>query len=386
MPRRSDPHEIVRAGTVAIPIYRTAKGFTAKWTFGGEKRRADRVRLPELRDEMKRVAASIANGDADTSEAALRRDLEYYRQLEQRLGGTPLHVAVDAYLAAHRTHAMVPAKVEDLIPLILRSKRESGLSSGYLHGLKTHLEAFRKRFGTMQIHEVQADAIREWLVGLEGEKRYQKNVRGSVVTFFCWARDDQRALPLNSKTEAELVAQITVKRKKALIYSPEEMRRMLAVAPKEVMPLLVLGGFCGIRMSEITGEQTDNAPMQVEAILWDFDHVRVSEQKVASKGDRLVPLPKAAKEWLLDLKEETGPVWKRHRYQYHLTEAARKAGVVYRRNGFRKSWITYRMAIVKNANQVADEAGNSPGEIYRSYRRPELAHVAEEWFSIFPTR
>jgi hypothetical protein len=43
---------------------------------------------------------------------------------------------------------------------------------------------------------------------------------------------------------------------------------------------------------------------------------------------------------------------------------------------------SYRIAIVKSADQVALEAGNSPAIIFRHYRELTTEETAKEWFGI----
>lgn len=49
-----------------------------------------------------------------------------------------------------------------------------------------------------------------------------------------------------------------------------------------------------------------------------------------------------------------------------------------------QAYISYRIAIVKSAEQVALEAGNSPSIIFKHYRELVSEEVAEKWFSILP--
>jgi hypothetical protein len=54
------------------------------------------------------------------------------------------------------------------------------------------------------------------------------------------------------------------------------------------------------------------------------------------------------------------------------------------RNVLRHSYISYRIAIVQSADQVALEAGNSPSIIFKHYRELTTPEVAEKWFGIMP--
>ena len=54
------------------------------------------------------------------------------------------------------------------------------------------------------------------------------------------------------------------------------------------------------------------------------------------------------------------------------------------RNVLRHSFISYRIAQVKSADQVALEAGNSPSIIFKHYRELTTEEQADKWFSIRP--
>ena len=64
--------------------------------------------------------------------------------------------------------------------------------------------------------------------------------------------------------------------------------------------------------------------------------------------------------------------------------AAEKAGVPYKRNAFRNSYITYRLIITEDIGKVAEECGTSAKMIKKNYQsRAAIARAtAEEWFSI----
>jgi hypothetical protein len=63
---------------------------------------------------------------------------------------------------------------------------------------------------------------------------------------------------------------------------------------------------------------------------------------------------------------------------------ARKIGITWPHNGLRHSYISYRIALVKDAAKVALEAGNSPDIIFKHYRELVTEEAAETWFAISP--
>jgi len=51
-------------------------------------------------------------------------------------------------------------------------------------------------------------------------------------------------------------------------------------------------------------------------------------------------------------------------------------------NGLRHSFASYRLASVQSTDQVALEMGNSPKEIFRSYRELVSPEAATAWFDV----
>ena len=64
------------------------------------------------------------------------------------------------------------------------------------------------------------------------------------------------------------------------------------------------------------------------------------------------------------------------------TNLSRRLGIDWPHNVLRHSFISYRIAKIKNANEVALEAGNSPDIIFRHYRELATEEQADAWFAI----
>ena len=60
------------------------------------------------------------------------------------------------------------------------------------------------------------------------------------------------------------------------------------------------------------------------------------------------------------------------------------AGIRYKRNAFRNSYITYRLIVTEDIAKVAEETGTSPRMIKKNYQsRAAISRAtAEEWFSL----
>lgn len=57
---------------------------------------------------------------------------------------------------------------------------------------------------------------------------------------------------------------------------------------------------------------------------------------------------------------------------------------VWKANGLRHSFISYRLADIQDMNRVALEAGNSPKMIFQHYRELCTPAEAQTWFALAP--
>jgi hypothetical protein len=67
-----------------------------------------------------------------------------------------------------------------------------------------------------------------------------------------------------------------------------------------------------------------------------------------------------------------------------ITKLAKSLGLEWPHNALRHSYISYRIAVVQSAAQVALEAGNSPTIIFKHYRELVTKEAAAQWFGIMP--
>jgi len=80
--------------------------------------------------------------------------------------------------------------------------------------------------------------------------------------------------------------------------------------------------------------------------------------------------------------DRKGKIVRTKELQTHVPALARALKMEWPRNVLRDSFISYRIAIVQSAGQVALEAGNSASIIFKRYRELSTPEVAEKWFNI----
>ena len=138
------------------------------------------------------------------------------------------------------------------------------------------------------------------------------------------------------------------------------------------------GGFAGLRTAEI--ERLDWTEVNLAGKFIEL------KAKAKTRARRLVPITPNLAAWLEKCKQDEGPVWPQSLpYLFELQrDAAKAAGVKWKHNALRHSFISYQVAEIKNVAQVALEAGNSPDIIFQHYRELVTEETAKGWFGITP--
>ncbi len=322
-------------------------------------------------------------------------DLIQFAIAAVKIVGSPERLVDAARYWKERKGNIKPMLVTDAIAELLKAKTQDGVSAVHHKDLRLRLEnGFSEKFGLHNVSDLDAQQIDTWLRGLDVGKRSRVNYRRVVLTFirFC----ERRGWLARGAVDGTMIDSPKVKSNGAIeIFKPEELRLLLEQSSDKLRPYFVLGGLCGLRTAE---------SLRIDWTEIDFKRntITVEADKAKTASRRIVPLCDAAREWLLPLKQSSGRVLP----YYHVakevnrfllklnrddtekgkakTGSAKKEEFVWRQNALRHTYISARMAIVKDAAKVALECGNSPAMIFSNYR--ELMHdeVAAEWFAIKP--
>jgi integrase len=183
-------------------------------------------------------------------------------------------------------------------------------------------------------------------------------------------------LPASESAAAELVPLAKEAQANTEIFQPVEIQKLLTAASADILPLLAIGGFAGLRVAEICRLDWSAVDLERRIIT-----LRADQAKTASR--RIVPISDNLAGWL-KLLHRKGKVTPNPKIAGSATDLAKKLGIPWRHNGLRHSYISYRIAQIKDAAKVALEAGNSPDIIFKHYRELVTEQDACEWFSITP--
>ena len=278
--------------------------------------------------------------------------------------------------------------VSEVVAELLAVKAARKASTRYLQDLRVRLarfaDAFRKDCCDVTTAEVQA-----WLDSLQLSRQSYKNFRTVAHLFFEFAVARGYAAD-NPVTGSE---SLTVGGGDVEIFTPAEIRRLLAAATPDFLPCLALGAFAGLRSAEI------------ERLAWEDirlaeRHIVIGASKAKTASRRVVPISDTLAAWLAPYAAQTGAVWQGTHEAFYIAQQATaaatavpadaqsgtpaKPAVNWKQNALRHSYASYRFAQTTNAGRVAGELGNSAAVVHRHYRELVKPADAERWFAVKP--
>jgi integrase len=385
-----------------VRIYKTPEGkypgFTLVWFEGSERKRKKFADFTEGKKEAESIADKINHGEnealkltnADRSTYVnccdivdrlgihLETAVREYAEIRKILGKRNPLEAARYYVKTHPEN-MRGKLVSEVAAEFLAEKEKQKKSGDYLADCKYRHGAFAKSFGC-DIADVTGDQINDFLDALKLSTRSRNNFRTSIGTLFEFAREkkyiprDWDGMDTVKAIDGDDDGEIT-------ILTPGELKTFLSRARSKLVPFLAIGAMAGLRSAEIerlTWEDVFRIPGNIE----------VKAKKAKTRARRLVPIQPNLAKWLEVFKEKQGSVMPFADIGLQIREMCAKDGdlpqLAWKRNALRHSFISYRLADVKSAAQVALEAGNSETMVFKNYREIVTADAAKEWFSIEP--
>jgi integrase len=396
--RKAGPAATVKFGSASVPIYLSeSKGrkryFIAHYRDGKRIRKA----FPDLTAAKKEalfVAQRIQSGMQHVTDLK-PHERDSYAKAVELLGELklPLVAAVEDYIQARKlaesesltsmatdyrkffkplTRRM---SVPELVAELIVAREQDGASKTYVSQLKTILNRFAEAFPG-EILGVSSSDIDAWLRGFKVSASSRNSMLVCVKVLFSYGRS-QNCLPAEQMTAPEQLKKVKIKNDDDVsVFTPKQMEKILHAAPPHLIPILAIGAFSGIRMAELN--RLDWSAFDLERGIIEL---RAGQAKTASR--RIIPISDNLRAWIEPLPRK-GKVVRTTLLHRETTALARALKLEWPRNVMRHSYISYRIATVKSADQVALEAGNSPSVIFKNYRELATEEQANEWFGILP--
>jgi len=330
----------------------------------------------------------------------VRRAVDYYRDTRIDLEAEGVTVpsledllrdAVARLRAEHAERQRQSLTVADALEVFHEYKR-SRVGERQRADLRDRLKRFAETFGTRKVSSIETVEIERWLSGLRSRRnpdglrklplvgaQTRNHYRAALHAFFGFA-----ASPAGGWCDANPVAHlepVKVKTAEPEAYAVEDVAKILQDALDhrlDVLPALALQFFSGVRASELP--LLDLATIPTEG-----GEFRVGSDKT---GWRLAWLAPAGRAWLDAQPRKRGKAWTQSRRMLvdAVVAVRAAAGVKKINNGARHSFISYRVAELRDVQRVADECGNSPQTIKKHYRQLVTSEAAKRYFAITPTQ
>ena len=267
--------------------------------------------------------------------------------------------------------------VSQLAKEVLAAKKKDGHAPMYLADLRKRLDRFGRDFGGRPIAAVTVEELDDWLRNLDCAPKTRANFRANIGVLFSYA-ERRRMIDTNPVLQTSRPKLID---KAPEIFSVDELTALLnaaaTVAP-DVLPMLAIGAFAGLRESEI--KRLDWAEVNLQR-----GYIEVKAEKAKTAKRRVVRIQPNLAQWLVPysaMSDILVPVNSRKKL-----EAVRNAAGLQRwsKNGLRHSFASYRLAATNNAANVAAELGHSTLQmLYSTYRELVLPEEAERYWTIAP--
>ncbi len=389
----------ITLGRESVTVYRraTSSGGTGYMVanYADGKRRFDSYatetealdaagRLVRQLSERQVVAASLTNEQAAEYAAAVQTLAPFNLPLSttastvatclKLVGGDlpSLHAAAKFYAARHKQITRKP--VAEIVSELLVVKEGRRCSPRYLSDLQSRLGHFAADFkkDCCDVTTAQAQA---WFDALNLSPQSYKNYRTVAHLFFEFAV----ARGYAADNPIAGVEKLKVRASEAEVFTPAEIRKLLAAAAPDFLPCLAIGAFAGLRSAEIVRLEWSDVRLAER-------HIVIGKDKAKTASRRIIPLHENLAVWLAPYAAQSGMMWQGTPDGFSVAQrnTAKAAGVKWKKNALRHSYASYRFAQTADAGRVAGELGNSAAIVHRHYRELVKLADAEKWFAVKP--
>ncbi len=304
-------------------------------------------------------------------------------EIRRMLGGraTPLEVTRDWL----RRNAVELPKitVTDAVKEIKKQAKTDGKSDLRRKQLANVLDRFAENFN-QEVSTLTPKLIAEYLTALKLAERTRRNHRDVIGFFNRWLV--LRGYLAKGTDWLEGVQNYSARKLGQIsTYTADDMRRLITAADKRILPMIVIGGFAGLRHAEI-------ARLEWQDIDLEEGFIEVKAENAKTDTRRIVPLKPNLKAFLKKLAKKSGKVVSVVNTTKQLLKTAADTAdaeneieaLEWKHNALRHTYISARVAETGDVPRVADEAGNSPQVIRTNYLKRMRPAAATEWFAIEP--
>ena len=411
------PLDTITEKGVSVYIYYTPTkkngkvydGHTLVYTAAGKRKREFVADLEKARTTAKTIAEQLAEGTghAQTLTPAMVADYiaadnaarglghkatlaeivsDYIAAAKHLPSGSTLRDAVADYAKRHsKKTAKMNAKVADIVDAFCQAKQKEGVSTYYLTPLRGVYDRFSKNF-RCAMSSIDSDEIREWIEANYETRNTRIHRRDDLSTLFRWARDCGY-LPEEERTAPQRIKFGRATQRIIGTYTPDELQQILASTPERLIPVIAICALAGVRSKEVFELDWKAVHLAGGA---NERHIELTPETAKTKIRRTAPVLPSLIAWLKPYAKKSGrvspPFQNLDNMTRLITKAVEAAGVTPKKNGFRHSFGTYRLAVTRDAQQTSLEMGNSVRKLLERYNKAATKAQGLKWFSVTPQK
>jgi integrase len=281
-----------------------------------------------------------------------------------------------------------PILADEAVPIFISAMQSEFPNHRTFNDIRERLDKFQAHFKGQFVHEISATQIESFLLGISaGWNRWGFHKR--IKPFYGFAKR-RKWIAVDFMEEIPTPKTPTPERE---IYTAKQFENLLYWAElnyPELLPYVVLSGFCFLRNAELVRMYSTEKVLRWENILWSDGLVHVPNGVAKStrrdEGDeRYIPLNDAAKYWLEPIRKAEGDCvpYSAKKFGEVWREMTDKARIERVDNGLRHSAISYALAAFpeNGVALTAQWAGNSEKTIRKHYRRLLKPEQGKQWFA-----
>lgn len=312
--------------------------------------------------------------------------VETFIAMRKVLGKTPPLTAAQYFADRHGAN-LAEKPIRGLVTEMVLEKEQT-LSKRHVDDLENRLARFAKDF-QCPLHTITGPQVRDWLSKLTGVKGHQRkdakpkplsprsrnNYLLAIQNLVSFAKG-KGYLP-KQWDALEDVETFKERDQDVQTFAPDEVARLLSHANEKLLPFIALSAFAGIRSAEL--ERLDWSKIDMAE-----GHITIDASIAKTNSRRVIPMADNLKAWLQPLAKKSGRVCPYGNVTNELVKLATAAGVVWKRNGLRHSFGSYRTAQTSDIPRVSYEMGNSPAMVRQHYLKLSTEKQAAAWFNVRP--
>jgi integrase len=283
------------------------------------------------------------------------------------------------YIMREDDNDSISTLLTDAIEAFLKDRIDDKLRDVTVEFYAERLDTFSDAHRNRTLDDFTRGDVMKWALARPGAKSTRKGYLNSIRAMFNWAHNQNPKL-VRKDIGRGMTFRLPKQERNISILTPAEARLVMEQAGKYA-PCLALMMFCGVRPSEVHGEE--KPPLRWKQVHTDSSLIRINANQSKTRSARpMERLPPNLWAWLPDDVDPEAFISPARSRQ--ATLCGKAAIGHWPQDVCRHSFFTYFLAKYENIDRAMLIAGHEekPSVMYKHYRGLATSAEADEFFSI----